>query len=124
VRSTDHWQKNVTRIPNVLDIGSGTGIWAIARCKARRRKEVVAIDMDELLVGVIRLLAAEHGSPTGVEAIWGNSFDIGLAREFDIVISETIGYLGYDENIVEIMADARRRFLKPGGKLIPETVSL
>lgn len=116
-------QKTVKPGDLVLDIGAGTGIWAIAAAKLGA-KRVVAIDADELLIGVIRILAAEHGVTDRVEAIWGNSFDIALAREFDVVVSETVGYLGYDENIVAVMQDARTRFLKPGGKIIPETISL
>ncbi|MDQ3747651.1 MAG: hypothetical protein M3367_01360 [Acidobacteriota bacterium] len=73
---------------------------------------------------MIYQLAKEHGVREKVEAVCGVSFDVELEKEFDIVVSETIGYLGYDENIVEIMRDARTRFLKKGGLLIPETVSL
>jgi hypothetical protein len=80
--------------------------------------------MDELLVGVIRMLAEEHGVSDRVEAICASSFDVGLEREFDLVVSETIGYLGYDERVVEIMADAGKRFLRDGGHIIPETVAL
>ncbi len=116
-------ERSVTADSSVLDIGSGAGIWAVAAALLGA-KRVVAIDMDEILIGLTRKLAAEHGVGDRVEAIWGSSFGVELEREFDIVVSETIGYLGYDEAIVEIMADARERFLKPGGVLIPETVSL
>ncbi|MBK6749161.1 MAG: GNAT family N-acetyltransferase [Acidobacteria bacterium] len=116
-------ERSVTADSAVLDIGSGVGVWAIAAAKLGAER-AVAIDMDEMLVGLTRKLAAEHGVSDRVEVIWGNSFAVELGREFDIVVSETIGYLGYDEAIVEIMADARERFLKPGGILIPETVSL
>lgn len=107
----------------VLDIGAGTGIWAIAAAKLGA-KRVVAIDTDEMMIGMIKILAAEHGVTDRIEAIWGASFDIALAREFDVVVSETIGYLGYDENIVAVMHDARNRFLKEGGMMIPERISL
>ncbi|HMT08274.1 MAG TPA: GNAT family N-acetyltransferase [Pyrinomonadaceae bacterium] len=116
-------ENNVTADSNVLDIGAGVGVWAVTAAKLGA-KRVVAIEMDELLVGLTRKLAAEHGVTDRVEVIWGNSLGVTLDQEFDIVVSETIGYLGYDEAIVEIMADARERFLKPGGVLIPETVSL
>ena len=119
----DALKRCVTADSSVLDIGAGVGVWALASAKMGA-KRVVAIDMDELLVGLTRKLAAEHGVSDRVEVIWGNSFGVELEREFDIVVSETIGYLGYDEAIVEIMADARERFLKPGGILIPENISL
>lgn len=113
----------VTSDSVVLDIGAGTGVWAIIAAKLGAKK-VFAVERDELLIGLIKMLAGEQGVAEKVVAVCGNSFDIELEKEFDLVISETIGYLGYDENIVEIMLDARRRFLKSGGLLIPETVSL
>ena len=116
-------QKCVNSNSVVLDIGAGTGVWAIAAAKLGAKK-VVAVERDELLIGLIKMLAREQGVAEKVVAVCGNSFDIELEKEFDVVVSETIGYLGYDENIVEIMLDARRRFLKTGGRLIPETVSL
>lgn len=80
--------------------------------------------MDELLVGVIRMLANEHGVSDRVEAVCSSSFDLAGERKFDVVVSETIGFLGYDELIVGVMADARDRFLKDGGHIIPETIAL
>lgn len=116
-------ERTVNSDSKVLDIGAGSGIWAITAAKLGAR-HVVAIEMDEFLIGLIKMLAVEHGVADRVETVWGNSVEIQLEKEFDIVVSETIGYLGFDENIAEIMRDARDRFLKPGGKLIPETISL
>ena len=116
-------QKCVTSDSVVLDIGAGAGIWAIAAAKLGAKK-VVAVEMDELLIGLIKILAKEQGVAEKIETVCGSSFNIRLKKEFDIVISETIGYLGYDEYIVRVMADARKRFLKNGGLLIPETISL
>jgi SAM-dependent methyltransferase len=116
-------RKSVTGETSLLDIGSGTGIWAIvaARLGARR---VVAIEQDQLLVGLIKTLARENRVSDRVEVIQGDSRQVQLGREFDVVISETIGNLAFDEQIVPIMIDARERFLKPGGLLIPESVAL
>lgn len=107
----------------VLDIGSGSGLWAITAARLGAKK-VVAIEMMPMLAGLIRALARDHGVADRVEVITGDSRQVPLAREFDIVISETIGHVVFDEQIVEIMIDARERFLKPGGALIPETVTL
>ena len=114
---------NVTPDSAVLDIGSGSGLWAITAAKLGAKK-VVAIEMMPLLAGLIRALARDHGVADRVEVITGDSRQVQLAREFDVVISETIGHVIFDEQIAEIMIDARERFLKPGGALIPETVTL
>ena len=108
---------------SVLDIGSGTGIWAItaARLGAKR---VVAVERDALLIPVIRNLVKENGVQDKVEVIQGESRSLQLDHRFDCIISETVGNQAFDEDIVSIMMDARKRFLKPGGCLIPEAVSL
>jgi SAM-dependent methyltransferase len=107
----------------VLDIGSGTGIWAIIAAKLGARR-VVAIERDELLIGLIRTLAQANGVADRVEVIRGDFPQVQLEREFDLVISETIGNVIFEEQIVPIMVDARERFLKPGGSMIPQRVAL
>ena len=116
-------KKHVTPESNVLDIGSGTGVWAIiaARLGAKR---VVAVEQDPILIGLIKSLAIANGVSDRIEAIASESTQLQQAREFDIIISETIGNLAFDEQIVPIMIDARNRLLKPGGVLIPESVAL
>jgi precorrin-6B methylase 2 len=114
---------SVSEESSVLDIGSGTGIWAIAAAKMGA-KRVVAIEQEALLVGLIKALARDNGVADRVEVIQGNAVQVELSREFDIVISETIGHLIFDEQIVQIMIDARKRFLKPEGILIPNAVAL
>jgi predicted RNA methylase len=116
-------KESVNEESSVLDIGSGTGIWAIvaARLGAKR---VVAVEQEELLIGLIRALARDNGVADRVEVIQGNAGQVALNREFDVVISETIGHLIFDEQVVQIMIDARRRFLKPEGVLIPGSLAL
>ncbi len=82
-------RRTVTPGSVVLDIGSGTGIWAIVAAKLGAKK-VVAIDMDELLIGVIKMLAAEHGVADRVEAICANSFHGPIGKKsLTFVVSET-----------------------------------
>jgi len=107
----------------VLDIGSGTGIWAITAALLGARR-VVAIERDELLIPIIRNLIKENGVSDRVEVIHGESQRINLDERFDCIVSETIGNQAFEEQIVSTMTDARKRFLKPGGVLIPSFVSL
>jgi protein arginine N-methyltransferase 1 len=116
-------KKRITPDSVVVDIGSGTGIWAIAAAMAGARK-VVAIEKDPLLTAVIDNLAKENRVHDRIEIIRGDSREVRLDREFDVLISETIGNTGFDEQIVPILIDARKRFLKRGGVLIPSSISL
>ena len=113
----------VTNDSHVLDIGSGSGIWAVAAARLGARR-VVAIEHEPLLIGVIREFARESGVAEKITVIQGDSRAVDLAREFDVVISETLGHLIFDEPLLPVMIDARERFLKSEGTLIPQSVSL
>jgi type II protein arginine methyltransferase len=106
----------------VLDVGTGSGLWAVvaARLGAAR---VVAIEREPLLRPVIERLLEENGVADRVELITADSRDVRLRREFDLVVSETVGNLTFDEDIVHVMAQARSRWLAPGGAIVPETVA-
>lgn len=107
----------------VLDIGSGSGVWAIAAARLGAKK-VVAIEGEKSLMPVIHAHVKENGVADIVEVINGISTEIKLRRRFDVVISETIGNQAFDEGIIPTMADARKRFLVPGGEIIPQRVAL
>jgi protein arginine N-methyltransferase 1 len=116
-------KKRVTAGMTVLDIGSGTGVWAVFAAKLGAKK-VVAVEKEELLIPIIENLVKENRVQDRVEVVEGDSREIKLKGKFDLIVSETIGNQGFDEHIVSIMLDARKRFLKPGGVIIPGTVSL
>lgn len=108
---------------HVLDIGAGTGVWAVAAALLGAAR-AVAVEMDPLLLRVIQALAKENGVADRVQALAGHSSQIHPGKEFDLIITETIGNLAFEEQIVPTVIDARSRFLKPGGILIPEKVAL
>lgn len=113
----------VTPESAVLDLGSGTGLWAILAAKLGARK-VVAVEREGLMCGAIRMLARANGVEDLVEIIHGEATAVELPREFDVVVSETVGHMIFEEQIASIMIAARTRLLKPGGALIPNRVSL
>lgn len=108
---------------SVVDIGAGTGLWSIAAARLGATR-VLAIERDEFLIPVIRNLVKENRVEDRVEIVHGLSNEVTPTGKFDIVISETIGNQVFDELIVPNMIDARKRFLKRGGVLIPSSVAL
>jgi SAM-dependent methyltransferase len=108
---------------SVLDVGAGSGIWAIAAARLGA-KRVVAIEKDPALLPLIDALARENGVADRIEILNADARKLRLARAFDVVVSETVGNLGFDESIIEILALVRRRFLRPGGIVIPQHLAL
>ncbi|MDI6871062.1 MAG: 50S ribosomal protein L11 methyltransferase [Bacillota bacterium] len=106
----------------VVDVGTGTGILACFACAAGARR-VYAIEVGQI-VEMARATVAENGWADRVTFLPRDSRRVEVPERADVVVSETLGGMGVEENIVEIMADARRRFLKPGGRLIPSRVQV
>lgn len=106
---------------SVLDIGAGSGVWAMTAAKLGAGR-VVAIEREPLLVPLIEETARANG--VSVEVICGDSRSVTLPPTFDVIVSETVGHLVFDEEVVPVLLDARSRFLAPGGTLIPGHVRL
>jgi SAM-dependent methyltransferase len=113
----------VRRGSRVLDLGAGTGVWAVVAARLGAR-QVVAVEREPLLAPVIERLAHENGVADRVEVACADARRVRLPRAFDVVVSETVGNEAFDEGIVALMARARERFLRPGGVLVPEWLSL
>jgi len=54
----------------------------------------------------------------------GESARVELPEPVDVVVAEVIGSFGLEERIVDSLCDARRRFLRPGGRLVPDLLDL
>jgi len=101
----------------VLDIGTGTGLFALvaARLGARR---VYAVDPADA-IRVARQVARDNGLQDRVEFIQGLSTAIELPEKADVVVADLRGVLPTFQALVTSLADARERHLAPGGVLIP-----
>ena len=98
----------------VLDLGTGTGVLAIAAAKALRAP-VLASDIDALSVKVAADNARQNGVGPLVEIAWGNGFSAPLLRQrrpFDLVLANILA------NPLRQMATAMSAHLAPGGRVI------
>lgn len=105
----------------VFDLGCGLGILSFAAVKAGA-KRVYACDVDKTALTRARQTARVQGYESKIFFLEGLSSDIGLPEKVDVILAETVGSLGLDENIVPFVIDARNRFLKKGGKILPDTL--
>jgi len=106
----------------VLDIGTGTGILAIAAARAGAR-HVYAIEAS----GIWKLAKAifkANGLADRITLIEGWSTQVNLPEKADVLISEMIGNEPMAENTLEITTDAMKRLIKPEARLIPNKIRI
>ena len=106
----------------VLDIGTGSGVLAVAaaRAGARRVYAVEATDIADVAERVFEV----NGVQDRVTLVPGWSRQIELPEKADLLVAEVIGNEPFEEEILETTLDARRRLLKPGARLIPHALTL
>jgi protein arginine N-methyltransferase 1 len=106
----------------VLDIGAGTGIFALLAGQFGARRVYAIEPNDAIQVG--RDLAAANGYADRIEFIQELSTRVILPERADVIISDLRGVLPLCEGHIPAIADARRRLLAPGGVLIPQRDTL
>ena len=102
----------------VLDIGTGTGIFALLACQFGASK-VYAIDpSDAIQVG--KEIAIANGYGDRIEFIQDISTNIHLPEAVQVIVSDLRSVLPLFQHHINAIVDARQRFLAPNGILIPQ----
>ena len=105
----------------VLDVGAGTGILSLFAARAGAAR-VYAVERTTVAV-LAQELAAANGLAEVVHVIHGDIVDIELPERVDVIVSEWLGGFGIDEGMLAPVIVARDRWLKPGGTMIPGSVT-
>ena len=100
----------------VIDLGAGTGFFALLACRFGARR-VYAIEPDDA-IQVAREIAAANGVSDRIEFIQAMSTAVTLPERADVIVSDMGGLLPWLHTHLPSIADARRRFLAPGGTVI------
>jgi len=104
----------------VVDLGAGTGLLSFFALEAGAR-HIYAIEVSRISETARELIEA-NGFQKRITLIPEISTKVRLPELCDILISETLSAFCFDcENNVEYIADARKRFLKPDARIIPES---
>ena len=105
----------------VLDVGAGSGILSIFAARAGAAR-VYAVEQTSIAV-LAQELAAANGVEEIVQVIQGDVLDLEPRERVDVVVSEWLGGFGIDEGMLVPVIAARDRWLKPGGAMIPNSVT-
>lgn len=100
----------------VADIGAGTGFLGFVAAKLGAAR-VDLYEAAEIAAVARRLL--KHNRMARCRVAEVHSTEVTEPDRVDIVVCETLGNYPFEENIIATLNDARARFLKPGGTMIP-----
>ena len=106
----------------VVDLGCGSGILSFFACQAGAAK-VYAIDGSDA-ANVASFLTRQLGLSDRITIVRGHSMKVELPERADVLVTETLGTLGFDESILSLVRDARERMLKPNARIIPAHVTV
>jgi len=106
----------------VIDLASGTGILGLLACRAGAAR-VYCVESGSI-IGLARDLARANGFSDRMQFVLAHSSHARLPERADVLISDQIGQFGFEAGLVETVADVRTRLLKPGGRIIPQRVTM
>ena len=106
----------------VLDLGCGSGLLGLMALRAGASK--VLFVEEASIIEVARQTVAKAGFADRAEFFQKNSFELELPDAVDVVVCDHVGYFGFDYGILAMLADARQRFLKPDGIIVPAQIDL
>jgi hypothetical protein len=106
----------------VVDIGTGTGVLATGAALAGARK-VYAVESSGIAEVAARIFEA-NGVASRVSLLRERSTSLTLPERATLLVTETIGNDPLDEQMLEIVADAKRRLLTPDARIIPSAIEI
>ncbi len=106
----------------VMDIGTGTGVLATCAALAGVRK-VYAVESSGIAEVAARVFAA-NGVTDRVSLMRERSTSLTLPERATVLVTETIGNDPLDEQMLEIVADAKKRLLTPDARIIPSAIEI
>ncbi|MEV5826877.1 50S ribosomal protein L11 methyltransferase [Spirillospora sp. NPDC052242] len=114
----DRALENTVRGGVVADVGAGT--LALSLLALRHGAEhVYAIEADPVTAAVAATVAEQNDLKGRLTIVQGDARAVRLPRKADVVVSEMMGNLGPEEQMMEVLGAFNRRNLARGGHVVP-----
>ena len=105
---------------SAVDIGTGRDLALAQECLDAGVERVYAIEEIDSVYRAAGARAFALGLDDRIRVLHGRSTGVELPERVELCVSEIIGSIGSAEGVIPTLDDARRRFLVPGGTMIPE----
>jgi protein arginine N-methyltransferase 1 len=103
----------------VIDLGAGTAILGLLACRAGAAR-VYAIEHGGM-IEIARAFAQANGMADRITFVSAHSSEVQLPEQADVLVGDLIGRMGFEAGVFEAYADVRR-WLKPGARVVPESI--
>jgi len=115
-------RRSVTPDSVVLDLGAGSGILSFFACEAGARR-VFAVDATHS-ADLAAFLSRHLGFADRIQVIHDRSTNIELPARANVLVTETLGAFGFNEQVLSSVIDARARLLTADAVIIPRSIDL
>jgi SAM-dependent methyltransferase len=105
-----------------VDLGCGTGVLGLLALKAGA-SHVHCIETTSL-IDIARETFERAGYANQATFYQAPSQRTSLPERVDVLLCDHVGYFGFDYGIVPVLNDARARFLRDGGIVLPQALHL
>lgn len=106
----------------VLDVGAGSGILSFFAAQAGARR-VYAVEASDMAKHAQRLVEANELSDV-IKVIAGKIEEIDIPELIDVLISEPMGYMLFNERMLESYVHARKWLRQDTGRMFPQRADL
>src|SRR6478672_1542608 len=106
----------------VADLGCGSGVLGLL-CLQHGAGFVDAIDQTAMIEAARKTLQ-RAGFADRIKLHHDSTFRVTLEAPVDVLVCDHVGFFGIDYGLLELLADARKRMLKPGGRILPRRLKL
>ncbi|KAK2087359.1 hypothetical protein P7K49_033266 [Saguinus oedipus] len=112
-RTVEALERDDAQLPIVLDVGCGSGILSFFAAQAGARK-IYAVEASTMAQHA-EVLVKSNNLTDRIVVIPGKVEEVSLPEQVDIIISEPMGYMLFNERMLESYLHAKK-YLKPSGR--------